>query len=924
MSTPSPLGKMLSRTSMDNTSSASTSGNHTPLRPATPFSIDLRSRSNSATGTTLGNLKWITTPHIAALARAAGKAEGVAEAEVDQVCQLIHDLDQINPEEISDLCKPLLETNTKGMSNKGIELLLKAVNTKLMILNAAEIHLAAGRLDKKESISKGLSQWNKSSPANSSTNLTQMKARPVITGHPTLVNKPQTMRALLDQVVKFRSENELAELCKILWDGQGPRPQKPTVQEEAEHFAPIVQNILKSSHRIQKIVNQTAQDQGIGVPDANMVEPGNWIAGDRDGNPTIRASDLLSVVAKYSSATFDFYLDKLSDKPASQYAGSRPSLCRLMRTAGQGEKLDDIIAKLENTQSKLSKTKDFDLSLPHYASPDELIADLNLFEFSALDIENQESAHVKISRLQSDIRTFGFHGVNTDIRQNSSMNEKTVATLLQLSGIEENYQTLPEKDRVVLLAGLLEDNSKFPMSAHGNTSNPDFASEIELISAYKTIHENYGSSALKNCITANSETASDMLEVMVLLKQAGLMDQGLRMNVMPLIETVDDLKNAPDMLETMLKLPWYRKQLESANNIQHVMVGYSDSNRLDGPLASSWAVHECVNKLLDVAKKQGVQLQVFHGRGGTEARGSGHSYSQDISYLDGNSVALGVRQTEQGEEVPIKFGNQELADANLADMIGTTLSTASRGPDLQVKQHAALMNTLSSNAQQKYHSLYHHKDLASFFRNTTPISLIGLSNAGSRPPSRKVASNDVEYLAQMRAIPWTAAWYQTGNLMPAYFGIGTALQKHINSGGKSVVMTQSKVDQLRTLYKEWPFFKNVIDRTDMALHKADMGSAREFAKLDPATLHVFEMIESEFKLTRNMVQLIKQDTTDIQENSAKEAVNAKTNLRKFTQTMQAGLMGKLAQYPNSADSPFQKQLLVMTIQAISNSYGRHG
>ncbi|MCQ8897259.1 phosphoenolpyruvate carboxylase [Limnobacter humi] len=820
-------------------------------------------------------------------------------------------------------------------SPKVLELALKTVNSQLLVKLVAEQHIKAQRLNGPAKLQRGLTTFSEHSTSTDSVNsLEQVMVRPVITGHPTSLNKPEAIQSALTRIESMDLlPGEIAQLCDEVWAGQGQRTQKPTVQQEAAYFQPMVKALLNSSHKIHKLVHKTTDNLGMAAPTKNLFELGNWVAGDRDGNPTISASDLMNVVSQYSRAAFDFYLKKLNGTDADgEY--QRPSSLRVLLTAaGQESRLNALIDQVRNTDYRLNDPDKFDPQKPHFQSARALDAALQDFDLSTLDMEDQSRAQSKLLRLSQDIQTMGFFGTTTDIRQNSAMNQKTVAEILKQNNVEANYLNLTEEERCHVLLTALDESNRLDAPLNTTLSTSDFASEMALIKAYKAIQDQYGEGALKNCITANSESASDMLEVMLLLKVAGLIDQrGLHMNVMPLIETVDDLKHAEPMLKQVLNMPWYTDRLPLANpndpdspRVQHVMVGYSDSNRLDGPLASSWAVHKAVTSMTRLAKQHGLALQVFHGRGGTEARGSGHSYEQDIEYLNGESLAMGLRQTEQGEEVPLKFGNRALSTANLMDMLGTTLRVASKGADQGVDQFKAVMDSLADTANQRYKQLYEHPQLAHFFRKTTPIQYMGLSNAGSRPASRKVANNDQEYLEQMRAIPWTAAWYQSGSMMPAYFGTGTALAAHVglNPGGGR--FNDGKLQELKTLYQQWPFFKNLIDRTDMALHKSDMAMARNYADLEPSAREVFELIDQEHQLASTMVGLIKEpQTSSAEELHAKQAVDDRAPLRRWAQQVQVGLLKQFNQTTNHERLEPLKPLLVMSMQANANGVGRFG
>ncbi len=792
---------------------------------------------------------------------------------------------------------------------------LKYLNSQLIILSGTERHARVEQFGQDEGLKDGLTTLFENSgrsPQRFTQQLAKAKVSPVFTAHPTHFNRPEASKALLDNLSMVDTPASHARLCDEVWANQGVREQKPSVQDEARLFANYVRNLHQSSHQIhQKLQAQVSLLPGKPKLENALIEAGNWVGGDRDGNPFINAKVLTEVVKTMSTAAFDYYQNRLNNHPANG------KLAAFLRTNGRESDLQDCLGKLARTRAHLLGESALPIQGDLYQSASEFVDDL---EHLARD---SSTAHSKSPELPTDIQSeldllrldaqaIGFHGASTDIRQNSAMNEKTVGELLRKANVHTDYENLSEEDRQAILTSVLINDTPFEKSDlmfEKSSANSDFEREIDLISNYKTIQDTYGQKALPNCITANTETLSDMLEVMVLLKFAGLADSNtLKMNVIPLIETVNDLHNAPKILTGMLEHPWYNRILTNSANPQQVMVGYSDSNKLDGPLASSWAVYEGTAKMLDIAKAHGLDLMIFHGRGGTEARGSGDSYSQEIR--SGNPAALmqGFRQTEQGEEVPAKFGTPEISTGNLGDMLASTLATMPEKPDPMLSKHGHLMDKLANQARAHYNALYKHPQLPTFFEHSTPIGFVGHSNAGSRPASRPSASGEGLKLEKLRAIPWVGSWYQAGMATPAFYGTGTALHDHGN------------VTELIKLYKEWPFFKSFIDRTAAALDKTDMTMAEQYAKLAPANSQaVFDAIRKEHALTDQMIRSIQGGLSENDNLSdASQSMSVKRPLLKAAQSMQASLMKAHRQ----AGPHVQERLInpiVLSMQAISSA-----
>ncbi|BET26388.1 phosphoenolpyruvate carboxylase type 1 [Limnobacter thiooxidans] len=737
---------------------------------------------------------------------------------------------------------------------------------------------------------------------------------PVLTAHPTQLNRPESADKLLKGLPAVLSgQKPVGEFCSELWNVVGPRPQKPKISDETQCFRAPLKHMMEASARTHKLIRDAMVDQGKPPIQKPVVEAGNWISGDRDGNPTIRPEDLENALKQSCSLAFEIYSNKLEPQKDSK----PDSLPNLFIKAGNKQHLNQLRNQVEATQKRLLHHVPANTGEAGFRDPGEFVTHLKTLrddlDWDALDIIDQDILDRKLDQLMLSVKTFGFHGASTDIRQNSEVNERTVHSLLKAANPNADYLSLPEDDRISLLNQVLNEPAPLHMEGSLTSNQPDIQLELDFLHTYQGLRERFGPQALQNIITANTETPSDMLEVCFLLKYAGLIEPGKpSMNVVPLIETVPDLKNASRLLKNMLENTWYRGKLAAEGDIQQVMLGYSDSMRSNGITAAAWEVHKKSSELTDLAAEYGVKIHPFHGRGGTPARGARpEGYSKEIAYQDGASLMTGLRQTEQGEEVIKKFGTRALADKNVAEMVTATLDTSARGSDTQIRKFAKTMDWLANKADQTYRELY-TPALANFLKRTTPLEYVALSNAGSRPASRRANLQGQEYLDKLRAIPYVAAWNQSGSHAVAYYGLGKALSDYVNQpDGKATL----RMKELTQMYKEWPFFKNLIDRSATALGEANIEVAGHYSALSPDTSAIFEKIRAEHKRTEDMIGLISGDNFEVKE-------SATDSLRLFAHAAQVELLRRANRSPSQAD--LLKKELAMSIQTLANALGRFG
>ena len=840
-----------------------------------------------------------------------------AQSELINILDLLEQNIQLNEQETFELAKNLIAQHLT--QPEVIESIFKYLNCRFMLDQQEASNLLLRARDDKTLLRQSMNDLRQSS-SHTLKNFDELlsghaRVGPVVTSHPTQLNRPESSERLLQyRSCGFETEQDARVFAETLWEQAGRRTEKPSVLNEAQSVTSAVRNILQSMRRNAKVLIKGAQENNIQI-EKPLLEAGNWIAGDRDGNPTITPVLLGEVMGLWSKLAFEQYLHKVSDTNSSL----RPDcLHNLFTQAGHLDHLTDLKNKLEATRRHVVDNAPASETTERFKNPGEFSEYIhklkNNLDWQALSLEAEHKIYQKLDQLSLWADTFGFHGASTHIRQNSEINLQTVDALMEAAKPGTGYASLPEEEKVELLKRVLNDDASLVIPAKVQTSEPNIQKEIDFLDSYKGLRARFGDAALPTVITANTETLSDMLEVCVLLKHANLSNSAaLGMNVVPLIETVPDMKNAKALLTELLNIPMYKAHLQETGNVQRVMLGYSDSMRGNGIVSAAWEGHKLPAELREVARSHGVKLHFFHGRGGTEARGSRNNYADEIAHVDGGSLEAGYTQTEQGEEVYKKFGNRTLSDNNISELISSTLQNNAKGDDMLIQVHGTSMKSISEYADLAYQNLYQDSTLSEFLQNTTPLPHVGLSNAGSRPASRVDNLNGPAFLAKLRAIPYVAAWNQSASMAPAYFGLGSGLRQHIDCSPGNATQ---KIAELRKMYQEWPFFKNLIDRAETAMNKADMDVAKRYAALNPSTMPVFEKVQSEYELSRTMVDLIKGQNTEQQPKQTNP-------LRTFAHAMQVELI-RTAKNASAVDKPAVETGIAMSMQALASALGRFG
>ena len=481
-----------------------------------------------------------------------------------------------------------------------------------------------------------------------------------------------------------------------------------------------------------------------------------------------------------------------------------------------------------------------------------MLADLEVLATSLKSYGAGRLAAGRLRRLIIAVKTFGFHLAPIDLRQNSDVHERTVAELLAVAGRCADYAALPEDERIALLAE--EIQSPRPLYSPYQTYSEETAGELAIFFAARQLRETYGAAALPNSIISKTDGASDLLEVALLLKEAGLLRPAagagagapaLGLNIVPLFETIEDLRQAPATMERLFTLPAYRALVTSRGNEQEVMLGYSDSNKDGGFLTSGWELYKAEIELAKLFDRHGVRMRLFHGRGGSVGRGGGPSYQAILAQPHG-VVSGQIRITEQGEVIASKYGRPEVGQRNLEVLTAATLEATL----LDLENHVepaesfyAAMERLSELAFRAYRGLvYETPGFTQYFRTATPISEIATLNIGSRPASR-TKSDRIE---DLRAIPWVFSWAQCRLMLPGWYGFGSAVEAWLKEEPDGLAM-------LQRMNRAWPFFTSLLSNMDMVLAKSDLAIASRYAELvEDVELRerIFGRIREEWQRTR--------------------------------------------------------------------------
>ncbi len=573
----------------------------------------------------------------------------------------------------------------------------------------------------------------------------------------------------------------------------------------------------------------------------SFLRMGSWIGGDRDGNPFVTADVLAQALQLQSKRALAHYLDELhrlggelsldgrivsiSDQ-AQELAKRSPDRSAHRQDEPYRRAITGLYARLAATAEALGHgevPRHAVGQAPPYEAPDAFLSDLDVIHRSLVTNGSAALARGRLRALRRAVGVFGFHLAAIDLRQNSDVHERTVAELFERVEPGAAYAALPEPERVARL--LAELATPRPLASPHIAYGDETLSELAIARGAAEARRRYGAAAVPNYVISKASSVSDVLEVAVLLKEAGLMRPGedaLDLNIVPLFETIADLRACPRIMDSLLSVPAYARLLKSRGRVQEVMLGYSDSNKDGGFLTSGWSLYKAEIELVEVFRRRGVRLRLFHGRGGSVGRGGGPSY-QAILAQPGGAVQGSIRITEQGEVIAAKYATPELGRRNLEILASSTLETTLlHGEEAAPRaEYLAAMEELSAAAYTAYRDLvYETPDFERYFWDSTVIGEIANLNIGSRPASR----TNSRRIEDLRAIPWVFGWSQCRLMLPGWYGFGSAVRAYLADRPDGLALLQA-------MAHDWPFFQTLLSNMDMVLAKSNIAIASRYSEL---------------------------------------------------------------------------------------------
>jgi phosphoenolpyruvate carboxylase len=738
-------------------------------------------------------------------------------------------------------------------------------------------------------------RWAGITPRAVAQTLAHSYLSPVLTAHPTEVQRKSILDAermiatLLTQRDEIKAQalpkdalaprelaaNESLIRARVqqLWQTRLLRFTKLTVADEIENALSYYEATFL--REIPKLYAHLERELG-NQPVASFLRMGQWIGGDRDGNPNVTAQTLEYALRRQAEVALRHFLTEV------HFLGGELSQSALLVQVTPGmraladrspdmseHRLDEPYRRaLTGVYSRLAATlKEFTggeaarhAIAPQnpYSNAQEFLADLRTLESSLMANHGAAIVGQRLHPLIRAVEVFGFHLATVDLRQSSDQHEAVIAELLATARIEPEYAALDEEARRALLLKLLCDAR--PLRVIGANYSELARKELAIFETALVMRERFGAQAIRHYIISHTEDVSDLLEVLLLQKEVGLMrgtlDDGgaAQLIVVPLFETIEDLRSAPRIMGEFYAVPGIAKLVQRSGAEQDIMLGYSDSNKDGGIFTSNWELYRAGMGLVELfdrlANSHNIQLRMFHGRGGTVGRGGGPSYQAILAQPPG-TVRGQIRLTEQGEVIGSKYANPEIGRRNLETLVAATLEATLLQPAKTApKEFLAAAETLSESSMKAYRALvYETPGFTEYFFGSTPIREIAELNIGSRPASRK-ASLRIE---DLRAIPWSFSWGQCRLTLPGWYGFGRAVQEFIAPGKREQLALLQKMN------KQWPFFRALLSNMDMVLAKSDLALASRYAELVGDTRlrkRIFPLIEAEWHRTVDALQMI--------------------------------------------------------------------
>jgi len=845
---------------------------------------------------------------------------------------------------------------------------LKAFSTYFQLVNLAEVHERVRVLRKRaqaafeqgepmeETISAAIATLKGEgvSAEELQVALKGMVVTPVFTAHPTESKRRLIQQILgaisglmkkLDSKDLFPYEREkvnqkLHDYIVLLWQSDETRNRRPTVMDEVRNtglyffestlfdLVPLIYEEIESALALHY------PDDDFDVP--SFFTYGSWIGGDRDGNPYVTPEVTEDAIHAHQDAVVTYYVSEVR----AMYQLLSPSISRTgfsseflasievdMQLAGEAElevierfsqepyrkKLVLIYRRLLATAERnkqpwnANQAKD-----PRaYGEVGEFLEDLNLIRDSLMVNQGERLACGRFERLIRAVRVFGFHLATLDVRQHSRLHCEAAAEIFASNGLEQDFLSLAESEKVKLLTTEISDPRPWTggEKALRRPFQPETMQVLELFRMIRQAQDIAGRSAIESYIISMTQGVSDLLEVMLFAEDAGLAG---RLDIVPLFETVEDLRNAPDIMTELFANPVYREHLKQRGDRQQIMIGYSDSNKDGGYLQANWKLFTAQRNLAEVCNQHEITMTLFHGRGGSLGRGGGPS-NRAILAQPHESVRGRIRITEQGEVVSSRYSDPEIAHRHLQQLLHAVICSIGERPVFpKMDQWSEVMEQVSDHAYKKYRELVQDSDFLEYFQTASPIDQIGQLNIGSRPSHRR----KTQTLDDLRAIPWVFAWTQSRAAIPSWYGVGSGFEVWVGAGDR-----QQRTEMLKEMVRDWPFFRTLLANVHLGMGRADISIARLYGQLagEKVGTAIFEKIQTEFELTRQWVLEITETEQLLDtEPWLQKSIQVRNPYVDPLNYIQVALLEEIRKHPESPDLELLQKAILQSINGIAS------
>ncbi|MDG9229202.1 phosphoenolpyruvate carboxylase [Streptococcus pneumoniae] len=707
--------------------------------------------------------------------------------------------------------------------------------------------------------------------------LEHLNVVPVLTAHPTQVQRKSMLdltnhiHSLLRKyrdvklglINKDKWYNDLRRYIEIIMQTDMIREKKLKVTNEITNAMEYYNSsFLKAVPHLTTEYKRLAQAHGLNLKQAKPITMGMWIGGDRDGNPFVTAKTLKQSALTQCEVIMNYYDKKIYQLYREfSLSTSIVNVSKQVREMARQSKDNSIYREKElyrralfDIQSKIQATKTYLIEDEEvgtrYETANDFYKDLIAIRDSLLENKGESLISGDFVELLQAVEIFGFYLASIDMRQDSSVYEACVAELLKSAGIHSRYSELSEEEKCDLLLKELEEDPRILSATHAEKSEL-LAKELAIFKTARVLKDKLGDDVIRQTIISHATSLSDMLELAILLKEVGLVDtERARVQIVPLFETIEDLDHSEETMRKYLSLSLAKKWIDSRNNYQEIMLGYSDSNKDGGYLSSCWTLYKAQQQLTAIGDEFGVKVTFFHGRGGTVGRGGGPTY-EAITSQPLKSIKDRIRLTEQGEVIGNKYGNKDAAYYNLEMLVSAAINrmiTQKKSDTNTPNRYEAIMDQVVDRSYDIYRDLvFGNEHFYDYFFESSPIKAISSFNIGSRPAARKTITE----IGGLRAIPWVFSWSQSRVMFPGWYGVGSSFKEFINKNPENIAI-------LRDMYQNWPFFQSLLSNVDMVLSKSNMNIAFEYAKLceDEQVKAIYETILNEWQVTKNIILAI--------------------------------------------------------------------